>query len=179
MKKLLKWIGLMLLALYVMAMFLNTQKMKQRAEIRRQQQSSAQEQLSQNPTPTPTSTPQPKLKDVEYKVVERLDSGVVENIRVLIIADDYSEDKVKDYIDEVKRDECHKQCNISVFDTQRAADLDIVYSKLSTSEETTTWKKKNYVYVGDHLIAMYYFDTESVTLFPMRDWFYYESIKDN
>lgn len=113
---------------------------------------------------------------LNYEIVEKIEDKNDENMSVLISP---GETNVEAIALEVKKT-CKKSCNISIFDDKEALKLDSEYSKLSSSEAMTEWKKKNYVFVAEHLVAMVgYGDSENwgfgpYSEYPMKDWYYKE-----
>lgn len=70
---------------------------------------------------------------------------------------------------------CKKPCNIDVWDSQKALNLQLSYDKMKTLNEREAWKKSNYIYVADHFIGMVEFDLPKYyDPYPYRDFYYKE-----
>lgn len=123
-------------------------------------------------TVQPTNTPAPKY---EYKILSQKDNKTVENISVLVSAGEINGEAIAM---EVKKT-CQKKCNIDIYDEQKAYDLQMAYDQMMGNIDTpqsnlTSWKVKNYVYVGDHYIGTVDFETGTYSTYPFRDWYYKE-----
>ncbi len=129
------------------------------------------------PTEQPWSimTPPPaEAKKLSYEVVKKEVNSTVENYKILVAP---GED-AKSVALEVKKT-CRKPCNVSVFDDRKALDLQVEYDTMMGNLDTPVsvpqdWKKKNYVFVGDHLVGDIMFDTEDWAEYPYKDWYYKE-----
>jgi len=136
----------------------------------KQQSNSETEQKQET---TQTASPTPKL---EYEIVDRIDNKSDENISILIKS---GESNPEGIALEIKKS-CKKNCNISLYDDKKAFELESQYSKLSSSEAMTKWKKDNYVFVAEHFVATVgYGSTENwgygpYSEYPMKDWYYKE-----
>jgi len=135
------------------------------------QQSNSKTEQKQEPTQAVSSTPK-----LEYEIVDRIDNKTDENISVLIKSEETNPEGIALEI----KNGCKKNCNISLYDDKRALDLESQYSKLSSSEAMTKWKKDNYVFVAEHFVATVgYGNTENwgygpYSEYPMKDWYYKE-----
>lgn len=118
-------------------------------------------------------SPTPKL---EYEIIERIEDKTDENISVLIKSGETNPESIAL---EVKKS-CKKSCNISLYDDKKAFELESQYSKLISSDAMTKWKKENYVFVAEHLVATVgYGNTENwgfgpYSEYPFKDWYYKE-----
>lgn len=131
-------------------------------------------QTAQTQTTQPPATATPEPKKLSYEVVKKEVNSTVENYKVLIPA---GEDG-KAVAQEVQKS-CGKPCNISVFDDRKALDLQVEYDTMMGDLDTPIsapqdWKKKNYVFVADHLVGDIMFDTKEWDEYPYRDWYYKE-----
>ncbi|NMC36273.1 hypothetical protein GYA49_04485 [Candidatus Beckwithbacteria bacterium] len=117
----------------------------------------------------------------EYEILERIEDKMDENISVLIKPGEPNSEAIAEEVHKT----CKKSCNISIYDDKKAFELDAQYTNMLGSYETeqedlTKWKEDNYVFVGDHLVALVgYGDTENwgygpYTSYPMKDWYYKE-----
>lgn len=118
------------------------------------------------------SSPSPKL---EYEVLDRVENNLDESISVLIQP---GETNPKGIADEVQKS-CTKKCNISLFDDKKAFDLDAEYTNKMLSYDVTVadreaWKKKNTVFLADHLVATLGDSFGPYTEYPLKDSYYRE-----
>lgn len=126
-----------------------------------------------------SSSPETQAEDkskVNYSVASHEDVGNVENYWLLIETQDKSKVNLERFAKDFKKDKCKKDCNVSLYDDKKAVDLDIeYYQKLTTIEAQNEWKKKNYVYVADHLLGYLMFGKDPYySEYPYRDWYYKE-----
>lgn len=117
-------------------------------------------------------SPTPKL---EYETLARVEDKVDENISVLIKA---GETNPKGIAEEVQKS-CKKKCNITLFDDKKAFELDAEYTNKMMSYDITVaqreaWKKKNTVFLADHLVATVGYSFGDYSEYPMKDWYYKE-----
>lgn len=124
--------------------------------------------------PTEAPSPTVEAKKLSYEVVKKEVNSTVENYKVLIPAGEDAQAVAL----EVKKS-CGKPCNISVFDDRKALDLQVEYDTMMGDLDTPVsapqeWKKKNYVFVADHLVGDIMFDTGEWSEYPYRDWYYKE-----
>ena len=122
-------------------------------------------------------------KSNETKPYEKLsykDAGNVENFAFLYAGSDKSEDYLEKLAKEIKSKECKKQCNIDLYDDKEAFNLQKQYDQMMSTFDTKqsdldAWKKKNYVFVADHLLGYLEFsDEEHFNYYPYKDWYYKE-----
>lgn len=118
------------------------------------------------------ASPTPKL---EYEILARVEDKVDENISVLIKP---GETNPKAIADEVQAG-CKKKCNISLYDDKKAYDLDTEYTNKMLSydvtvEEREAWKKKNTVFLADHLVATAGYSFGPYSEYPLKDSYYKE-----
>ncbi len=118
------------------------------------------------------ASPTPKL---EYEILARVEDKVDENISVLIKA---GETNPKGIAEEVQKS-CKKKCNITLFDDKKAFELDAEYTNKMMSYDVTVaqreaWKKKNTVFLADHLVATVGYSFGDYSEYPMKDWYYKE-----
>lgn len=118
------------------------------------------------------ASPTPKL---EYEIISKVEGKADENISVLIKV---GETNPKGIAEEVQKS-CKKQCNITLFDDKKAFELDAEYTnKMMTYDVTVTereaWKKKNTVFLADHLVATVGYSFGEYSEYPMKDWYYKE-----
>lgn len=126
--------------------------------------------VSPDTSPTPTQVAQATTAPQTYKKIAADSGKSVDNLRYLLTESDLSETDVKAIAEAIQRNECKKQCNIFLFDDQKAAELDIAYSKLSDSSAMTKWKVENYVFVAEHNVGQLVFG--DYTHYPLKDWYY-------
>lgn len=118
------------------------------------------------------ASPAPKL---EYEILARVEDKADENISVLIKA---GETNPKGIAEEVQKS-CKKKCNITLFDDKKAYELDSEYTNKMMSYDVTVaqreaWKKKNTVFLADHLVATVGYSFGDYSEYPMKDWYYKE-----
>lgn len=122
-------------------------------------------------------------KQLEVKSYERLsykDAGNVENLAFLYTGTDKSKEYLENIAKEIKSNECKKPCNVELYDDKSAFDLQQQYDQMMGSFDTKqseldSWKKKNYVFVADHLLGYLEFSNEGYfNYYPYRDWYYKE-----
>lgn len=109
-----------------------------------------------------------------YKILDRTNTSSVENISVLVSPDINGEKVAK----EVKKT-CRKPCNISIYDNEKAFELQEEYDTKAGDSSTDLswfdeWKKNNYVFVADHQIGYMMFESDDYDEYPLRDWYYKE-----
>lgn len=128
----------------------------------------------------PTSTPIPITKNkVDYEIVSSEKSKAVENYWLLLKSEDRSKQTLEEFARGFTKEKCGKECTVSLYDDIKALNLDRDYymltGTLSTKpEDLENWKKKNYVYVADHLIGYLSFDIYQE--YPFKDWYYKQLI---
>ena len=120
----------------------------------------------------PSPTPSPKY---EYEELSRITDKVDENISVLIKP---GEPDPQGLAAEVQKT-CKKQCDISLYDDKKAFELNDQYDKMMGTSGTTPsdlqdWKKKNYVFVAEHLIGQVGYSFGPYDDYPFKDWYYKE-----
>lgn len=133
--------------------------------------------------PQPTSQPEQKQEvaqasptpKLEYEILARVEDKTDENISVLIKA---GETNPKGIAEEVQKS-CKKKCNITLFDDKKAYELDSEYTNKIMSYDVTVdereaWKKKNTVFLADHLVATAGYSFGDYSEYPMKDWYYKE-----
>ncbi len=133
--------------------------------------------------PQPTSQPEQKQEvaqasptpKLEYEILARVEDKVDENISVLIKA---GETNPKGIAEEVQKS-CKKKCNVTLFDDKKAFELDAEYTNKMMSYDVTVaqreaWKKKNTVFLADHLVATVGYSFGDYSEYPMKDWYYKE-----
>lgn len=118
------------------------------------------------------ASPTPKL---EYEIIARVEDKADENISVLIKV---GETNPKGIAEEVQKS-CKKKCNITLFDDKKAYDLDSEYTNKMMSYNVTVaqreaWKKKNTIFLADHLVATVGYSFGDYSEYPMKDWYYKE-----
>lgn len=162
MKKLLKWIGIAFVGLFVLVLVFGGKgtgtKMKNSFE--------AGFEAGSKSGKTTTNS---------YQELSRKDNGTVENVSVLVAS---GETKGATIAKELLKT-CKKQCNISLYDDRKAYDLQSEYDQLMKTGATKqsdldAWKKQNYVYVADHLIGYQEFSSNTYAAYPFRDSQYKE-----
>lgn len=127
----------------------------------------------------PTQQAQPQAKSqYQYEVLSKRDNGNVENADVLVTSGETNGEAIAL---EVKKT-CKKPCNINIYDDKKAFDLQTQYDEMmcdssTQSSDLQTWKEKNYVFVGDHLIGYMEFSADAYDEYPYKDW-YYKELKD-
>lgn len=133
--------------------------------------------------PQPTSQPEQKQEvaqasptpKLEYEILARIEDKTDENISVLIKT---GETNPKGIAEEVQKS-CKKKCNITLFDDKKAYELDSEYTNKMMSYDVTVaqreaWKKKNTVFLADHLVATVGYSFGDYSEYPMKDWYYKE-----
>lgn len=114
-------------------------------------------------------------EDKQYERLNYEDVGNVENLDILFKGDDKSKENIEKVAREIKKDQCKKPCNISIFDDKQALELDLAYRKLTSGAEMDAWKQKNYIFVADHLLGYLEFEGEGIFFYyPHKDWYYKE-----
>ena len=131
--------------------------------------------VSPDANATPTHVSQATTSPQTYKKVAGDSDKSGDNLRYLLTESGLSETDVKAIAEAIQRNECKKQCNIYLFDDQKAAELDIAYSKLSDSSAMTKWKAENYVFVAEHNVGQLVFG--DYTHYPLKDWYYEQQTK--
>lgn len=133
--------------------------------------------------PQPTSQPEQKQEvtqasptpKLEYEILARVEDKTDENISVLIKV---GETNPKGIAEEVQKS-CKKKCNVTLFDDKKAFELDAEYTNKMMSYDVTVaqreaWKKKNTVFLADHLVATVGYSFGGYSEYPMKDWYYKE-----
>lgn len=133
--------------------------------------------------PQPSSQPEQKQEvaqasptpNLEYEILARVEDKTDENISVLIKV---AETNPKGIADEVQKS-CKKKCNVTLFDDKKAYELDSEYTNKMMSYDVTVaereaWKKKNTVFLADHLVATVGYSFGDYSEYPMKDWYYKE-----
>ena len=123
----------------------------------------------------PTTVSQATTSPQTYKKVAGDSDKSGDNLRYLLTESGLSETDVKAIAEAIQRNECKKQCNIYLFDDQKAAELDIAYSKLSDSSAMTKWKAENYFFVAKHNAGQLVFG--DYTHYPLKDCYYEQQTK--
>lgn len=130
---------------------------------------------------TPTPKAQELTKQVEmqqassYEKLSYKELSTIESFIYLYSGSDKSEEHLKSVVEEIRKNNCKKPCNIALFDDKKAADLDSEMRNIRNEREEKEWKRKNYIYVADHFPAMLEF--EGVFFYyPYKDWLY-DSLK--
>lgn len=117
------------------------------------------------------ASPTPKL---EYKIISRVENKVDESISVLIKA---GEANPKGIAEEVQNG-CKKKCNVTLYDDKKAFDLDAEYTKMLsydyTVQQRDDWKKKNTVFLADHMVATVGYSFGPYKEYPLKDSYYKE-----
>ena len=116
----------------------------------------------------------PTLKH-EYEILSRVEGKTDENISILIKV---GEADPQGIASEVQKS-CKKQCNISLFDDKKAFELDAEYTNKMMSYNVTVaereaWKKKNTVFLADHLVATVGYSFGPYAEYPLKDSYYRE-----
>ena len=116
----------------------------------------------------------PTLK-YEYEILSRVEGKTDENISILIKV---GETNPKGIAEEVQKS-CKKQCNISLYDDKKAYELNDQYDKMMGTSGTQPsdlqdWKKKNYVFVAEHLVGQVGYSFGPYDDYPFKDWYYKE-----
>lgn len=118
------------------------------------------------------ATPKPAF---EYETLARVEDKTGENISILIKP---GEPNPKGLAEEVQKS-CKKKCNITLFDDKKAFELDAEYTNKMMSYDVTvaereTWKKKNTVFLADHLVATVGYSFGAYSEYPLKDSYYRE-----
>lgn len=117
------------------------------------------------------ASPTPKL---EYEIISRVEDKADENISVLIKV---GETNPKGIAEEVQKS-CKKKCNVTLYDDKKAFDLDAEYTKMLSYEYTVQqredWKKKNTVFLADHMVATVGYSFGPYKEYPLKDSYYKE-----
>lgn len=117
-------------------------------------------------------TPKPPF---EYDILSRVEGKTDENISVLIKS---GEPNPKGLAEEVQKT-CKKQCNVSLYDDRKAFELNDQYDKMmgttgTTPDDLQAWKKKNYIFVAEHLVGQMGYSFGPYDDYPFKDWYYKE-----
>lgn len=117
----------------------------------------------------------PSKPAFEYETLARVEGKTDETISVLIKP---GEQNPKGIAEEVQKS-CKKKCNITLFDDKKAYELDSEYTnKMMTYEVTVAereaWKKKNTVFLADHLVATVGYSFGDYSEYPLKDSYYRE-----
>lgn len=120
----------------------------------------------------PTEMPQSQF---EYELLAVVEGKTDQNVSVLIKV---GEPNPKGIAEEIQQ-RCTKQCNISLYDDKKAFELDAEYTNKMMSYDVTVaqreaWKKKNTVFLADHLVATVGYSFGDYSEYPMKDWYYKE-----
>jgi hypothetical protein len=118
----------------------------------------------------PTPTAETPAKKYNYEILDKQANKAVENISVLVKEDETEGEAIAMEV----KGTCTKPCNISVYDTRKAFDLNQSYKNLTDQAQIEAWRKQNYVYVADHLIGDINFELGTYSPYPLRDWQYDE-----
>jgi len=116
----------------------------------------------------------PTLK-YEYEILSRVEGKIDETISILIKV---GEVDPKGIATEVQKS-CKKQCNITLLDDKKAFELDAEYTNKMMSYDVTVaereaWKKKNTVFLADHLVATVGYSFGPYAEYPLKDSYYRE-----
>ena len=117
---------------------------------------------------------------LNYEKLKYEDVGNVENLAFLYTGTDKSKEYLENIAKEIKSNECKKPCNVDLYDDKSAFDLQQQYDQMMGSFDTKqseldSWKKKNYVFVADHLLGYLEFSDEAYfNYYPYKDWYYKE-----
>jgi len=102
-----------------------------------------------------------KLNAEDYEILKVEHRPSLDNFHVLLKRKDFDKDYVYKFINEFKKENCRKKCNVDVYDSKEVAPLIGVYSL----------KGKDYITMADHLIAISSFGK---SWYPFQDFKYKE-----
>ena len=116
----------------------------------------------------------------EYEILARIEDNADENISVLIKP---GEANPQGIAEEVQKS-CKKKCNVTLFDDKKAFELDAEYTNKMMSYDVTVaereaWKKKNTVFLADHLVATVGYSFGPYSEYPLKDSYYKELKGEN
>jgi hypothetical protein len=116
----------------------------------------------------------PTLK-FEYEILSRVEGKTDETISILIKVREANPQGIASEIQK----SCKKQCNITLFDDKKAFELDVEYTNKMMSYDVTVaereaWKKKNTVFLADHLVATVGYSFGPYAEYPLKDSYYRE-----
>lgn len=165
MKKILKWMVISVLGIFVLLTIMGTIVGPQ----------DKQDEIAQ--AEQPTLIPETQTQVHQYEVVKRADAGSIENIDVLIEVDERNPESIAREVEKT----CKKDCNVNLYDDKKALELQQQYDEMmgksmTTPADMTAWKEKNYVFVADHFVGYIELSTQSYDEYPFKDW-YYEELK--
>ena len=110
----------------------------------------------------------------EYEILARVENKADENISILIKPGETNPEGIAE---EVQKS-CKKKCNVTLYDDKKAFDLDAEYTKMLsynyTVEQRETWKKKNTVFLADHMVATVGYAFGPYKEYPLKDSYYKE-----
>ncbi len=137
-----------------------------------QSNTTTKEPAKQEVAQQPTATPAPEF---EYEELARISDKTDENISILIKP---GETDPQGLASEVQKT-CKKQCNITLFDDKKAFELDAEYTNKMMSYDVTVaereaWKKKNTVFLAEHLVGQVGYSFGPYAEYPLKDWYYKE-----
>lgn len=144
---------------------------------------------------TPAETPQTVATESESGTVESTvtllgtdHNNAVENFDFLVATDDLSEENLLQIAQNVKSENCSKDCNLWFYDDESAYKLQKEFEGLEvewreemingqlTAEGLQTnidnWNKENYIFVADHYLGFLSFDSDFFWLYPYKDTTY-------
>lgn len=124
-------------------------------------------------TPQDTSgTDKPLYEKFSYQ-----EMATVENHVFIYYGQDKSEKYLENLTRQIKMDVCIKPCNIALFDDKKAAELDAQMRTITNEVSEKEWKRKNYVFVADHLPAYLEFEGDGIFFYYIyKDWAYRELV---
>jgi len=143
MRKALKWVGIVTIAFFIFVILMNlfSDDVKN---------SKPPAYLTEK---TVSTTTEPIVKKAEYRLIGRLDKPNIENIFFVVDNINIDRQSVEKLVREIEDKDCKMQCNVLLYDDEKAAKLDMEYSQLTTSDAMSAWKEKNYDFVKVHNVG--------------------------
>ena len=93
----------------------------------------------------------------------------MQNIEALLLDSDVTQKHVEQVIHDIAKKECKMQCNISLYDDEKALQLAYQYNNLSDANKMTEWKRKYGKYVSEHWVGYKMFSDDEVMYYPDRN----------
>lgn len=139
------------------------------------------EEVVQKPTGVDGSETTVKLLGTDH-------NNAVENFDFLVDSDDLSEENLLEVAQNIKSENCSKDCNIWFYDDESAynlqkefEDLEVEWREEMINGQLTaeglqanidSWNKEHYIFVADHYLGFLSFDSGFFWLYPYKDTTY-------
>lgn len=144
---------------------------------------------------TPTETPQTVATESSNGEIESTvtllgtdHNNAVENFNFLVVTADNSEENLLKIAQNVKSENCSKDCNLWFYDDESAynlqkefEDLEVEWREGMINGQLTaeglqanidSWNKEHYIFVADHYLGFLSFDSDFFWLYPYKDTTY-------